>query len=389
VPGIFFEEMGIRYIGPIDGHNIPDLIRTFERVRDFNRPALVHVITEKGRGYEYAKEDPERFHGIDAFDPQTGKPLSPGSLTFSKAFGNALEQFAAADKRVVAITAAMASGCGISHEFMQKYHDRFFDVGIAEEHAVVFAGGLAAAGMRPVFAVYSTFLQRAVDCILHDVCLQDLPVLFCIDRAGAVEDGPTHHGIYDLAFLRTMPHLAIMMPENEDVLAEMMKLSLTQNGPAAIRYPRGSSGAPENEAAPPVVWGKAVCDREGTDVAIWTCGRELYSARRTANLLKEKYALSAAVYNARFLKPFDADALKRCAASMPVATLEDHCICSGLGAIAADVLVNEPDHGLFRFGWDAEAGVPHGNTAELRRAAGLLPEQIADKLAALLKARPR
>ena len=385
VPGIFFEEMGIRYIGPINGHDIPELIRTFERIRDFSRPVLVHVITEKGHGCEYAREDPERFHGTGAFDPGTGRARAASGPTFSHAFGRKLDQLAASDERIVAITAAMAAGCGISHDFIRKYPDRFFDVGIAEEHAVVFAGGLAAAGLRPVVAMYSTFLQRAFDCVLHDICLQNLPVLFCVDRAGIVEDGPTHHGIYDLSFLRTMPHLSILMPESEAVLGPMMDSALRQESPAAIRYPRGGSGAPEDETPPPVEWGRAVLDREGRDLAVWTCGRELYQARKTADILKEKYGISAAVYNARFLKPFDADALRECARSMPVVSLEDHCIRGGLGSIIAEHLIDAPNRGLHCFGWDCESEVPHGSVSELRRAAGLLPEQLADRLASLIR----
>lgn len=335
VPGVFFEEMGIRYIGPIPGHNIPELIRTFERIKDFNRPVLVHVITEKGHGYEYAVDAPCKFHGIGSFDPQSGKTTGRSQPTFSGAFGKELEQLASEDERVAVITAAMSSGCGITQSYIHRFPERFFDVGIAEEHALVFAAGLAAAGMRPIVAVYATFLQRAFDCVFHDVCLQNLPVIICIDRAGAVEDGPTHHGIYDVAFLRTLPYLSILQPESGSALSLMMRAAMRQNSPVAIRYPRGSSGALADEQPPPVVWGKAVQDRVGTDVAIWASGRELYTARTVADILHAEYGKTASVFNTRFLKPFDEDALLACAASMPVATIEDHVLCGGLGDIAA------------------------------------------------------
>lgn len=388
VPGVFFEEMGIRYIGPIDGHDIPGMVRAFEHVAEFNRPVLVHIITEKGHGCEYAKNAPEKFHGTGAFNPENGKTAvmkTPGATTFSAAFGQALTELAARDKRVVAITAAMASGCGITADFIRRFPDRFFDVGIAEEHALVFAGGLAAAGMRPVAVLYATFLQRALDCLFHDICLQNLPVLICVDRAGIVSDGPTHHGIYETGFLRAMPNLAVLEPECESTLQIMMETALTRDQPVLIRYARGASGAPAAEQAPPVEWGKAVCDREGPGAAIWTCGRELYNARKVADLLKERHGISAAVYNARFLKPFDGEALRRCAAQMPVVTIEDNCIRGGLGDIAAGELVNASHHGLHCFGWDSETIVQHGSLRDLRAAAGLLPEQIADSLATVLK----
>lgn len=388
VPGVFFEEMGIRYIGPIDGHDIPEMIRAFDSAKEYNRPVLIHVITEKGHGCEYAKNQPEKFHGTGAFDPATGLSRTvrePGATTFSAAFGKELDRLAAADPRVIAITAAMASGCGISEKFAQQYPGRFFDVGIAEEHAVVFAAGMAAAGMRPVVAIYATFLQRALDCVFHDVCLQNLPVLLCVDRAGIVEDGPTHHGIYDLSFLRAMPNLAILEPENEAALAPMMELAHAHGGPVVIRYPRGSSGAHGNEGLPAVEWGRSALDRAGSEVMIWTCGRELYTARKIADLLRRDHGIDAGIRTARFLAPFDAEALRADAAAMPVVTLEDNLLCGGLASIAAELLVDSPHRGLFRFGWDPASITPHGQVAELRRAAGLLPEQIAESIALKIK----
>ncbi len=395
VPGIFFEELGIRYVGPINGHDIPELIRTFESVREWNRPVIVHVVTEKGHGCNYAEEAPEKFHGVSAFNPATGKAVASGGKdTFSAAFGRALTAAAEQDNRIVAITAAMASGCGIPDSFIRQYPDRFFDVGIAEEHALIFAGGLAAAGKRPVVAMYATFLQRGLDCVFHDICLQSLPVLLCIDRAGIVEDGPTHHGLYDLSFLLTMPNLAILMPESEAALELMMEQALAKDDiPVAIRYPRGNSGAPEQERQkkiiPPVRWGCAVRDRAGIDLAIWTSGRELYTARKTADILNRQYGISAAVYNARFLKPFDETAFLACAKKMPVATLEDNSLRGGLGDIAATLLAQQSPEkrpfALYRYGWAADEIIPHGVSNDLRAAAGLLPEQIAADLAEKLK----
>lgn len=383
VPGLFFEEMGIRYIGPIHGHDLSELIRTFDRIKDFEQPVLVHVITEKGHGSDYMAENPEVYHGVSAFDPVNGIRNPEKKTTFSSAFGEALEELAAADDRVSVITAAMASGCGISGSYIQKYPDRFFDVGIAEEHALTFAGGLAAAGQRPIVAMYATFLQRALDSLYHDICLPSLPVMLCIDRAGAVEDGPTHHGIYDLAFLLTMPNLAVLLPESEAVLKEMMNLAAKHPAPVAIRYPRGRSGMPENEVSASVEWGKSVIDRTGTDLAIWACGSELYTARAVAGILQEKYGLSAAIHNVRFLKPFDEYAFLASAEKMHMVTLEDHCLEGGFAALAARVLLRsgKTHHGITSFGWQGEAVVPHGAIPDLRRAAGLLPEQIAESIA--------
>ena len=243
VPGVFFEEMGLRYVGPINGHKLPELIETFNRVKDFNRPVIVHVITEKGAGCEYAKEAPEKFHGVSSFNPHTGHSEHASSgINFSAAFGASMIELAEKDPEVVAITAAMRSGTGLL-KFSEQFPDRFFDVGIAEEHGLTFAGGLAAGGMRPVVALYATFLQRGLDCVFHDICLQNLPVIICADRAGIVEDGPTHHGIYDESFLLSMPRLSVLAPKNETELKAMLFAAYEQKTPVAIRYPRGGENA--------------------------------------------------------------------------------------------------------------------------------------------------
>jgi len=379
VPGVFFEEMGIRYIGPVNGHDIAELIRTLRRVKDNDRPVIVHVVTEKGRGCKYANGDPELFHGIGKFNPETGELIrNTGSgPTFSAVFGASLEKLAAEDPKLVTVAAAMALGCGISHDFIRKYRDRFFDVGIAEEHAIAFAAGLAANGCHPVAAIYATFSQRALDCLFHDVALQNLPVLLCADRAGLVEDGPTHHGLYDVSFLRALPNIAILMPANEDELPMMMEAALKRACPAVIRYPKGNSGRPEGDPAPaPIEWGKAAVVREGSDLSFWCAGREIYTAMAAACILEKEHGIRAAVVNVRFLKPFDAE-LFRQYLSRPVVTIEDHVKQGGLASIAAELAAGNGCPAMLSFGWDADVIIPHGNTAKIRQEFGFTPEAIA------------
>ncbi len=384
VPGVFFEEMGIRYIGPVNGHNLVELIRTLRRVKDNDLPVIVHVITEKGRGCKFANEDPELFHGIGKFNPETGELIrSAGAKpTFSAVFGKSLEKLAAQDPKLVTVAAAMALGCGISHDFIRKYRERFFDVGIAEEHAIAFAAGLAANGCHPVAAIYATFSQRALDCLFHDVGLQNLPVLLCEDRAGLVEDGPTHHGIYDVSFLRAIPNMAILMPANEDELPMMMEAALKHPCPAVIRYPKGNSRRPDDDPAPaPVEWGKAAIVREGSDLSFWCAGREIYTAMAAADILEKKHGLRAAVMNVRFLKPFDADLFKQYL-NKPVVTLEDHVKQGGLASIAAELAAGNGCPALLSWGWDADEIIPHGSTAKIREEHGFTPEAIAEAVAA-------
>jgi 1-deoxy-D-xylulose-5-phosphate synthase len=385
VPGVIFEEMGIRYIGPINGHDLPELIRTFDRVKEFSVPVLVHVITEKGRGYSPAEDAPEKFHGLAAFDPDTGK--SNGDrypTTFSKTFGKTCCDLAEKHDNLAVITAAMRSGTGLL-DFSKEYPNNFFDVGIAEEHAVVFGAGLATSGMKVIVALYATFMQRALDCVFHDVCLQNLPMIFCLDRAGIVEDGPTHHGIHEVAFLRNLPNISILSPGNETELTEMMQQAIDHQGPVVIRYPRGYSGVPETEdTAYPIEWGKSTTVKEGSDIAIWALGREIYTALKVAEILEEKYNISARVVNPRFIKPFDADRLINDAEKMPLVTLEDCQISAGLGGLVDEVLVNQSHKGVMHLGWGNDI-VPHGNPQLIRQAAGLLPEQIAETCAEYIK----
>lgn len=387
VPGVFFEEMGIRYIGPVNGHNLAELIRTLRRVKDNDLPVIVHVITEKGRGCKYANEDPELFHGIGRFNPETGELIRDAGAkpTFSAVFGKTLEKLAEEDPKLVTVAAAMALGCGISHEFIRKYRDRFFDVGIAEEHAIAFAAGLAANGCHPVAAIYATFSQRALDCLFHDVGLQNLPVVLCEDRAGLVEDGPTHHGIHDVSFLRAIPNLAILMPANEDELPMMMEAAVKRSCPAVIRYPKGNSGRPDGDPAPaPLEWGKAAVVREGSDVSFWCAGREIYTAMAAADILEREHGIHAAVVNVRFLKPFD-EALFRTYLAKPVVTVEDHVKQGGLASICAELAAGSPCPGMTSFGWEADVIIPHGSTAQVRKEYGFTPEAIAEAAAKLVK----
>ncbi|MDP2913785.1 MAG: 1-deoxy-D-xylulose-5-phosphate synthase, partial [Candidatus Omnitrophota bacterium] len=273
IPGMIFEEMGFRYFGPIDGHNIARMVATFRNLKHLNEPIIIHIVTKKGKGYRFAEEDPLSFHGTGAFDLTTGnKKNSDESLTFTEAFGDKMVELAARDDRVIGITAAMVDGTGLN-EFSKQFPGRFFDVGIAEEHAVGFGAGLAKGGFRPVVAVYSTFLQRGYDQIIHDVCLQKLPVIFCLDRAGLVgEDGPTHHGVFDIAYLRHIPNITFMAPSTPAELKGMLDFALTLDGPAAIRYPKGSTFMPPSLSGAPIGLGRGEIIKAGKDLAIISIG---------------------------------------------------------------------------------------------------------------------
>ena len=382
VPGVIFEELGIRYIGPVNGHDIEELIRTFDVVKDFRQPVVVHILTEKGRGYEHAEAAPEKFHGLASFDPDTGKSVSNSDIpTFSQGFGNAMCALAEKDKDVIAITAAMRSGTGLS-EFSEKFPERFFDVGIAEEHAVVFAAGLAVGGKKPVVAFYASFMQRALDYVFHDVCLQNLPVIFCTDRAGVVDDGPTHHGIHDLAFLKNLPNISILSPKHECELRNMLFAANKHAAPVVIRYPRGA-GSGDTFKEVEVPWGKAEVLKEGQDIAIWAVGKECATAFKVAKILDEK-KIKAMVVNTRFIKPFDSELLLKHAGKMPIVTIEDCQVDGGIGSIVDTCLANTKHKELLHFGWGDKI-IPHGSVCEIRRKFALTPEAIADKISATIK----
>ncbi len=375
LPAGFFEELGFRYLGPVNGHSIPDLVRNLKLAKESNSPVVVHAITRKGQGYLPAQENPEKYHGVAPFDPETGIK-SKSSMSFSGAFGQTMCEMASELPDLTAITAAMSSGTGLT-EFARKYPERFFDTGIAEEHALVFAAGLAAGGMRPVAAIYSTFMQRAFDPVYHDVCLQNLPVIMALDRAGAVEDGPTHHGIYDLSFLLAMPNLTVFAPADEAELRSMLWSAYELKAPAAIRYSRGGSGqnVSLNGEREKILPGKAKVLRQGRDLAIWSYGKECFRALETADILHEKYGIEAAVVNARSLKPFDRElAESQNSAEMPIFVIEDHVKNGGFAQFMHSMV---PVCGSF--GWPDEI-IPHGDVDTVKEQYGLAPAQIADSI---------
>lgn len=380
VPGILFEEIGFRYIGPIDGHNLESLTETLESVKKIKGPVLLHVYTTKGKGYTPAEKDAVTFHGCGPFNEETGELLAApgGKLTYTKAFGQALTQLAEQDDRVIGITAAMPAGTGV--EILQKkFPQRAFDVGIAEEHAVTFAGGLARRGMRPVVAIYSTFLQRGYDQIIHDIVVQGLPVVFALDRAGLVgDDGPTHHGCYDISYLRCLPGMTVMAPADENELGHMLKTALSLNGPVAIRYPRGAGrGVSVDETKQALEVGKAALVRPGKDVALVALGPVLEIAEAAAVQLATE-GIDAAVVNARFAKPLDSELLLRLArTTRGFVTIEDAALPGGFGAGVLELLA---ENGLGQVPV-TRIGIPdqivdHGAIPLLRKSIGMTPDAM-------------
>jgi len=337
VPGALFEDLGFTYVGPLDGHRLDHLIRNLENVRNMEGPVLVHVITRKGKGYRFAEAEPLRFHGIGPFYPETGGPaairLNQTPPSYTQVFGDALVKLAQENSRIVAITAAMCEGTGLN-TFAELFPDRFFDVGIAEQHGVTFAAGLATEGMIPVVAIYSSFLQRAYDQILHDVCLQNLPVVFALDRAGFVgEDGPTHHGLFDLSFLRPIPNMIVMAPKDENELQHMLFSAVTCGKPVAIRYPRGSGvGAPLDSQPMPLEIGRGEMLSKGPDLAVLAIGATVYPALAAAEKLRGR-GISITVVNARFVKPLDRPLLLNLARSFKkILTIEENVLMGGFGS---------------------------------------------------------
>jgi 1-deoxy-D-xylulose-5-phosphate synthase len=388
-PSILFEEFGLEYFGPIDGHNIPLLIETFRFLKTLDHPVLLHVLTQKGRGFQPALDGQKKFHGLGPYDPETGDTAA-GVQTYSEVFANTLADMASTDPRIVAITAAMPNGTGLDH-FRPRHPKRYFDVGIAEEHAVVFAAGMATRGYRPVCAIYSTFLQRAFDPIVHDVCLQKLPVLFCMDRAGlSGDDGPTHHGLFDIAYLRGIPEIVLMAPKDEDELADMMKTAITLPGPSAIRYPRGAVAGVARKTEPQVLpIGKAEVIADGSDVAILGLGPMITLARDLAAAL-DRESFSAAVINPRFVKPLDREMLARYAARVAAfVTFEDHVKMSGFGSAVAEALEEmELSVPVIRIGWPDQF-IEHGKVDQLRARHGLTVEAALAQVLPLLASRRR
>jgi len=340
IPGVFFEELGLSYFGPVDGHQIGTMQRAFREALAHGGPVLVHVLTKKGRGYAPAEKDPQRFHSVGPFVIETGRPTASRSpRSFTDVFGQAMVELANEDARVVAITAAMPEGTGLDR-FARRFPNRLFDVGIAESHAVTMAAGLAAGGLRPVVAIYSTFLQRAYDQILHDVCLQSLPVIFALDRAGVVgQDGPTHHGLFDLSFLRHIPGISLLAPKDERELRWMLRTALAAGMPVAIRYPRAAGHGLTLEKNPQVLpWGRAELIRQGHDVALVALGPMVGLAEVAAERLAAQ-GISAAVVNARFVKPLDEDLLLELAhRTKRLVTIEEHAAAGGFGSAVLELL---------------------------------------------------
>lgn len=380
----FFEEFGLRYIGPIDGHDFSALVSAFCSANEYKKSVVIHVVTKKGRGFKPAEACPSQWHGVGAFDLEK-EALSGGKRGYSQVFGETLAKLADQDTSIMAITAAMCDGTGLDL-FAARHPDRFFDVGICESHAVVFAAGLAASGCRPVFAVYSTFLQRAVDCVMHDVCLQRLPVVFCLDRAGIVgNDGPTHHGIYDIPMLRCLPNLIIMQPKDSVELEAMLKTALMQDGPSVIRYPR-DPGPPVS--TPDVVDALTVGESElisgQSDVPsvwIWALGDMIPLAGETAACLKQA-GLCAGVVNARFVKPLDSKRLfEQATTARLIVTLENGAISGGFGSAVREALSqNGVVCPVCSFGWP-DVFVGQGTTRQLMDDYGLTPERLAERIA--------
>jgi len=381
LPGMLFEDLGFTYLGPIDGHNLEALVETLGQARALARPVLIHVVTQKGRGYVHAENDAAKWHRTGAFDIETGEPLSASSgLSYTHVFGDTLVRLAERDERVVAITAAMKEGTGLS-AFAERFPERFFDVGMAEQTAVTFAAGLAAEGLRPVAAIYSTFLQRAYDQIVHDVALPRLPVTLAVDRAGLVgEDGATHHGAFDLSYLRQVPGLVVMVPRDLEELAAMLRTALEHDGPAAIRYPRGEAARPPADLVAPLPVGRAELLRPGTSAAIIAVGSMVEPAAAAAEALARE-GLEAAVVNARFVKPLDEELICDLAAdSGVVVTVEENSLTGGLGSAVSELLhARGVTARMLALGLP-DAFVEHGARARLLDALGLSSRQIARRV---------
>ena len=385
MPGVIFEELGFKYLGPIDGHNIAELNKVFARARNLKGPVLIHVCTQKGKGYTFAEEKPQEFHGISPFEIETGEVLISNDPSYSDVFGAKLASLAERDPHITAITAAMPQGTGLG-EFSKRFPERFFDVGIAEQHAVTFAAGLAKSGLKPVVAIYSTFLQRSYDQIVHDVALQNLHVVFAVDRAGLVgEDGETHQGLYDLSFLSHIPNMTITAPCDYDEFEKLIEYAVLQhNGPIAVRYPRGTGRRSLYETGA-IVPGKGVKLLEGSDITIAAVGNMVETAMKTAALLMGK-GISTEVINARFVKPLDTKLIVGSVVKTGVlATLEDNTIKGGFGSNVLEMLNKNgicARTGLFGF---PDSAVPQGSRAAIFSKYRLDPESLAADMMKLLK----
>ncbi len=384
-PSVFFEEFGLTYYGPLDGHNVGLLVETFKFLKQQDKPVLLHAITQKGRGFQPALDKQKKFHGLGPYDPETGETKPVGQRTYSEVFAETLVKLANENDKLVAITGAMPNGTALDL-FKPHHPKKYFDVGIAEEHAVIFAAGMATQGYKPFCAIYSTFLQRAFDPIVHDVCLQNLPVVFCMDRGGlSGDDGATHHGLFDISYLRGIPNIIHMDPKDEDELADMLYTAMLHDGPAAVRYPRGigpGTAVKEHPVALPI--GKAEVIRDGDEFAIFGLGALLPMASELAEKLDEQ-GHSAAVINPRFVKPFDRELLASYARQVTaIVTFEDHVLMGGFGSVVLEALsemgLNTP---VIRIGWP-DRFIEHGKVDQLRARHGISVEAAMEKLAPYL-----
>ena len=389
-PSSFFEEFGLVYYGPLDGLNLGLLIETFQFLKEQDRPVLLHAITQKGRGFQPALDGQKKFHGLGPYDPETGHTHQAGQQTYSEVFANTLVKLADADDKIVAITAAMPNGTAL--DFFRPHHPtRYFDVGIAEEHAVIFAAGMATRGFKPFCAIYSTFLQRAFDPIVHDVCLQNLPVVFCMDRGSlSGDDGATHHGLFDISYLRPIPNIVHMVPADEDELADMLLTAKLHQGPSAIRYPRGVGPGIALKANPELIEiGTAKVVRDGDEIAIFGLGALLPMAGELADRLRER-GYSAAVINPRFVKPLDREMLLRYAShAAAIVTFEDHVLAGGFGsAVLEELELAGMVTPVVRIGWPDQF-IEHGKVDELRARYGVTVEAAWQRLQPILRKMPR
>lgn len=380
IPGMLFENMGLTYLGPVDGHNISQMTRIFQDAFRVEGPVLVHVLTRKGMGYEPAMRHPARFHGTAPFEIETGIPAKKTRPAYTDIFSTVMRKFGDRDEKVVAVTAAMPTGTGLNR-FAHMFPQRFFDVGIAEEHAVTFAAGLALGGLKPVVAVYSSFLQRAVDQVLHDVCMQNLHVVFAIDRAGLVgSDGETHHGCFDLTYLSMMPNMTVMAPKNKWELSDMMKFAVAFDAPAALRYPRGEAWEGFEDRRDPIVWGKGEMLVEGEEIALLAVGSMVKTAEQVRRRLWE-HGIRATLVNMRFVKPFDRQLLKKLTASHSrFVTLEENVITGGFGQQVASWAGKELPGVSVMTVAIPDQFVTHGNVDYLYRELGMDEQSVTERI---------
>ncbi|MCX5802393.1 MAG: 1-deoxy-D-xylulose-5-phosphate synthase [Proteobacteria bacterium] len=385
-PGLLFEELGFQYFGPIDGHSLNHLIENLRNIKRLKGPVLIHIVTKKGKGYTHAEDDPARFHGISTFETTTGNSTHNGRYTYTDIFGDTIIELAKKDKRVIAITAAMGLGTGLE-KFSQLFPDRFYDIGIAEQHGVTFAAALALGGFRPFVAIYSTFLQRAYDQVVIDVCLQNLPVVFAVDRGGIVgQDGPTHHGAFDISYFRHIPNMVVISPKDENELKQMLYSAYSYERPVAIRYPRGEAqGVPIDEDFKEIPIGKWEILKEGEDIAIIACGNQVYPSLSAASELEEEGILCT-VINGRFIKPMDREMLSALSKhAKKILTVEENAIMGGFGSGVLEILSEEGIAVPVKNIGIPDTFLPHGSQSMLRKSLGLDKEGIKKAVRQWLK----